>query len=117
MIVMEGVMLSKPYLYGFTKRVYGFIRDNPRHIRIAKIRNKEWVRGKLFPIAGLCSPDTNRIVIDYRTEVIAVLIHELLHAFHPEWCESKVERMERALINQLSQCQMRRLLKLMSLAL
>jgi hypothetical protein len=103
-------------LYAFTKRAYGFLRAHKGRVMLSKIRERGTYGKGRFEIAGTYTPDTDRIVIDYRVPVLGVLIHEMLHAFHPNWCESKVLREESAMVNQLSRCQMLRLLRLFAAA-
>ena len=42
------------------------------------------------------------ITLDYRKELIPGLIHEFIHHIHLKWCETKVEKYERVLVNSLS---------------
>ena len=84
------------------------MRKHPRKIHVGKMTEC----GKGWITVGECEQGTNRIMIDYRYEIIPVLIHELLHAFHPRWLHTKVTKTTSALTNQLSQRQILRLLKL-----
>ena len=105
-------MHSKQELYSFTQKAYCFLKTHKGRIKLCKIRERAKYRGGSFEIAGSYNPVTDRIDIDYRVSVIGVLIHELLHIFHADWCETRIQREGEALINQLSRCQMVRLLKL-----
>lgn len=52
--------------------------------------------------------------IDYRRDIVATLIHESLHKWHPKWCETKVIRHERKIVNQLTCRQFKTLMKLIA---
>ena len=55
--------------------------------------------------------EAGNICLDYRLDILATLIHELLHYFNPDWKENRVKRRERELVNQLSLNQMKLLLR------
>ena len=105
-------MHDKEQLYAFTRRAYRFLREHPEKVEIAKIRERARDKdGKGFvPVAGKCTVD-KEISLDYRKDLISTLVHELLHAFHPDWAETTVLREESALINQLSSRQVKNLIK------
>jgi len=113
-------MYDKKTLYTFMKRVSRFFRDNPKSVRIEKIREVEVnpVTKKRYCLAGDVDYTPHRgkprIRIDYRRDIVATLIHELVHYFYDDLSESKTRRMESALINQLSKSQVRHLLKMLA---
>ena len=51
------------------------------------------------------------IKVDYRYDLFATLVHELLHALHNDWNEQTVRKQERRHLRGLSQKQALNLLK------
>jgi hypothetical protein len=100
-------MYTKRELYLFTTNTYKFLRENPGNVTIKKIMDHS---GGLTTI-GKYLPDDKKVILDYRHPFLSVFIHEMLHHFHPDWNETKVLKEERALLNQLSNRQIRNLLK------
>jgi len=63
-------------------------------------------------VVGNYDPDTSIIKIDYRRDMLSTLIHEVLHHWHPDWCETKVLQHESLIINALSQRQIKNIIRI-----
>lgn len=61
--------------------------------------------------AGLYHPDTKQIRINYRHDILSVLIHEVMHHYYPEWSEQRILSAEKFIMNHLSQRRAINLLK------
>lgn len=55
---------------------------------------------KLKGFHGFCDWEEG-IIIDYRKDFIATLIHECIHYLEPEWCEKQVIYAESRVINSV----------------
>ena len=53
-------------------------------------------------LAGVTLYATKRIFLDYRRDVLPTLIHECLHALHPDWSERRVARWEKRIVKVLT---------------
>jgi len=62
---------------------------------------------------GEYKPDTDTIEIDFRRDIIPTLIHECLHKWYPDWCESKVEQHEKHIINSITAKQVKNIMKML----
>jgi hypothetical protein len=51
------------------------------------------------------------VTLDYTDRIIPTLIHEFLHYLHPTWSETKILKAESAIICQLTERQIRNILK------
>lgn len=92
---------KKHELYIITKRLYRLIKNHPDIFTLKKLRgNRGWY-----------NPDTKEIEIDYRGEIIGTIIHEAIHHWYPDWCESDVYEAERNIVNQLSIRQIKNIIK------
>lgn len=95
---------KKTNVYPFLSRMYKLFKTNPESFILKKLKNQ-----------GEYDLTEETITIDYRKEIMATLIHETLHCFHPEWNEHQVIREERKIINSISICQVKNILKQFSL--
>jgi hypothetical protein len=93
---------SKTYV--FTRKLYRFMRRHPDKIFFEKLPRD---------IYGYYEPDTHDIILDYRRDLVSTLIHEFLHHLYHNWCETKVERMEKKMINTMSRAQVRHIIKVL----
>ena len=98
--------LAKKTIYRFTNQALRFLHRYPNKMHVTKFQ-----RSGRYITEGECESGTNEITIDYRSELLPTLVHELLHAFHPNWKECQVRRMEKGIVNGLSQSQVVHLLK------
>ena len=103
-------MFRKKDLYNYTNRIYRFLEKHGDAIIFIKIQGPQT---GFYDRAG----DEFSIEIDYRKEIIPTLIHELLHRWYPEWCETKVRKVETQIVNQLSERQCKNILKKLANAL
>ena len=65
---------------------------------------------KLKGAMGYCEWEDG-IIIDYRRELIATLIHECIHYLYPNWSESQVLYAEKRVINTINNRQVVNILK------
>ena len=100
-------MHDKKYLCEFTRKAYKFLREHRGSIVVRRIGN----RGRANGYYIVDRKGKVEIIVDHRRDLLSTLVHELLHAFHGEWSESKVVKTEKTLINQLSSTQIRHLIK------
>jgi len=98
----------KPQLYRFTSQLYHFMRDNPYNIILKKLSRN--VYGWYVEYDESEGP-VDEIYIDYRRNVISILVHEFTHRIKKSWSETKVLREESRIMNALSYNQVRHILK------
>lgn len=68
---------------------------------------------KLHVCTGYCGVDSENedvIAVDYRKELVPTLVHETLHYFYPNYCETKVYALERKICNNLTNQQIKKIL-------
>lgn len=100
------MMYNQTELHSFTRKLYKYL-DSDHRIEFKKLRLN---RG--FIVLNDKDPkDTSHMVLDHRDRLIATLIHEVLHYIYPTACEGFILEHERALINQLSDRQIRNIIK------
>lgn len=90
---------SKGKLYRITHRLYKELRNDP-DILVTKMRS----------FCGEYDYGTDVIKLDFRKEIIPTLIHEYLHKWNPNACETWVLQEERKIINALSEKQVIRII-------
>ena len=66
---------------------------------------------KLKGAMGYCEWEEG-IILDYRRELFATLIHECIHYLKPSWSESQVLYAEKRVINSISSSQVIKTLKI-----
>lgn len=66
---------------------------------------------KLKEVHGYCEWEDG-VILDYRKDFIATIIHECIHLLEPEWSEKKVLYAESRVINTVSDIDIVRLLAL-----
>lgn len=76
---------------------------------IQKQKKGFFVLKKLNGAHGYCEWDEG-IVLDYRKEFVATIIHECIHLLEPDWSESQVMYSESRVINTISEDDVVRLL-------
>lgn len=103
--LMENPMTySQVELHSFTRKLYRFLKSD-HYVELKKLR------GFYGYILQSDSSSSAHIVLDPRDKLISTLIHEVLHYLYPDASETKVLEMERALINQLSERQIKNIIK------
>ena len=83
----------------FMRLMNKFLNDNEWEIKLG------WSEKSY----GLCDYENNVIYINICYSVASTLIHEFLHARYPSLSESKVEKLEKKILESLSFCQVRNL--------
>ena len=81
--------------YTFTKQLYNFLREHPDSITFKKLRN----------MCGYYDAENEEIIIDFRSDIVATLVHEISHHVHPYWCETKLQQKERQVMSCLTSTQ------------
>jgi len=99
---------SKKETYYITHKIYAFLRENPDHIVIDRLKRD---------VEGMYEPDTSIISLDPRKAIVPTLVHELIHHWHDDWCETKVIKEEDKVMRSLSVAQMKNIIKLLGDAL
>jgi hypothetical protein len=51
------------------------------------------------------------VTLNPKLDVISTMIHEFLHYRHPKMCESKIRKLEKKLMNSLSDRQVKNIVK------
>lgn len=78
--------------YKFTHRIYKTLREYPSEILWKKIRGN-W---------GEYDKETEEMFIDFRGALVPTIIHECIHHWHKDWCETKVTEEERRIVSSLT---------------
>ena len=91
-------------IYAFARRLYYLLRHHSDSIYFQKLYG-----GYL----GYYESDADRITIDYRRDIISILVHEALHKWYPEWSETKVRQKEKWIMNRLTPRQIKTIIKIM----
>ncbi len=73
---------------------YKLLRERPEMFKLEKLH---------INTAGLYHTVSQRIVINYRADILSVLIHEVLHHLYPNWPERKVLNGESFIMKHMSQ--------------
>ena len=94
--------------YYITNRIYQFLKENPDYLCFKKYRGN---------IEGMYEPDTNMICVDPRKDIVPTLIHELLHHWHPDWCETAVEKETQHIVSNLTIDQIKNIIRRIAYAI
>lgn len=94
------VKLNKEESLSLFERIVESIRKQKKGFFILK---------KLRGAHGYCEWDEG-IVLDYRKEFIATIIHECIHLIEPDWSEAQVVYSESRVINTITEDDVIRLL-------
>ena len=94
-------MTKNQFRYRMSK-LYRFL-DQDHKIKFQRMR---LYRGHITTITY---PTT--VYIDHRDELIPTLIHEFLHYIHPQWSETRILQAEAQFVRQLTDRQIRNILK------
>ena len=85
----------KSETYTFTRQLYDFLREHPDSITFKRLRK----------ICGYYDAEHEEIVIDFRRDMVATLVHEISHHIHPTWCETKILQKELQVMSCLTPTQ------------
>jgi hypothetical protein len=91
---------KKTRVYPFLSQMYSLFDTSPDVFVLEKLNCE-----------GVYNPMIDKISIDYRKQLIPTLVHEVLHYLHFDWCETRVIKEERKIMNALSPYQIRTILK------
>jgi len=105
MTIKHSEKYSKKQIYRITARLYAEMKKHPA-IQLKKLKG-----------CGEYDYSTDIMVLDYRRDIVSTLIHELLHKWHPDKCETWVLRHEKLIINSLSSTQIKHIIKAFASAL
>lgn len=98
--------LSKAETKYYISRLYKFLRNG----HIIKFEKMRTYCGEI-----LYNPNDKtelaEVRLDHRHKVISTLIHEFLHFNHPTWSESSILKLESAIINSLTDRQIKNIIK------
>jgi hypothetical protein len=92
---------DKKHLYKVTSRLYKELKDGNNLLTLRKMANSQ----------GSYDYGTEEICLDYRKELIPTLIHEYLHKWHPDKCETWILNLESRIVNALSIRQIKNIIK------
>jgi len=112
--------LDRRVLRRYVSRIYRLLNAGEWTVRYATINDNADLcdrHGIARNTVGFVDEETMTIYVDHRFDVIATLVHECIHVFHPDWDEERVKGLERSIIAGISATQARRLHLLMSNAL
>lgn len=91
---------KKTKVYPFLSQMYNLFKTKPELFVFKKMK----FEGEYDPVSEI-------IYVDYRKEILSTICHETLHLLHPEWPESKVIKEEYIIMNNMSVCQVKHLIK------
>lgn len=94
--------VAKHDIHKFTRKLYRFL-DEGHYFKFRKMPHN---RGEIYP-----HHEPIEIHLDHRDRILPTLIHEALHYFYPEASETWVLKTERKIINQLSDRQVRNIIR------
>jgi len=99
--------MTKNQLYKFTYEIYNRLNKDGFVLRFMRAPG----------VHGYCFPGADLIKMNPQGEVLATLVHEMIHDIHPKWNEDRVLAHEREVMAQLSHLQMANLMIAMGKAL
>lgn len=98
----SGNIMQKQELYRITSRLYKELRSHKNNIIVKKMRGT---------LCGLYNLENGDITLDYRKELIPTLIHEYLHHWNQDKCETWILDKERRIVSALSNKQVKNIIK------
>ena len=98
--------MNKQDITNFLRKYRNFFLSRNVHIIFKKIR-------KYTGTYDLDKDGEITIVLDPRWDIIATLIHEVLHYIYPDLCETEILKMESKLVRNLSDRQLKSILETM----
>jgi hypothetical protein len=93
---------TKTEVSRFITKLYRFL-ENGHRLEFKKLR--EYSGHVYFNL------NPTHVIIDHRKELIPTLIHETLHYFYPDKSEKWIIRMEKQIVNKLSERQVRNIIR------
>jgi len=99
--------MKKSQLYRFTNRIYMRLKHERFTLRFIRAPG----------VHGYCYPGMGLIQMNPSGDILATLVHEMIHDFYPNWREERVLAHERMMMAQLSHRQMANLMFAMGKAL
>ncbi|UCH71809.1 MAG: hypothetical protein JSW62_05270 [Thermoplasmatales archaeon] len=93
---------TKEQTYRITRKIYKTLREYPSDIIWDKMHGR-W---------GLYDPETQDMSINYKGALVPTIIHECIHHWYPDLCETKVLEEERKIVNSISPTQAMNLMNL-----
>jgi len=93
---------TKKEIYSITKKIYKTLREYPSDIIWKKMKGR-W---------GEYDYETQDMTIDFRSALVPTIIHECIHHWHKDWCETKVLEEERRIVSSISAAQALNLMRL-----
>lgn len=100
----EDMKLKKKQLNNYVARMYRLLDKHGD-----KIHFKKLTKNQGYHIIGY--ENDWWIEIDYKQQIFPTLWHEALHQWHPNWKHKDIYAMERAIVNSLSERQVRNVIK------
>lgn len=101
---MSKHRLSSAECYNLYRRIVALIKKSePGFFKLKKLKGA----------MGYCEWEAG-IILDYRREFIATLIHECIHYLKPSWSETHVLYAEKRVINSITSKQIIKLIKLIA---
>lgn len=95
---------TKKEIYKFTRRLHYLLRHHQDRITFQRIKGAY----------GYYDFETDEITIDHRKDIIPTLVHEALHKWHNDWCETKVLQHEHLIMNSLTPSMIRKIIKVIA---
>ena len=94
--------VTKTHVNRFTRKLYRFLDEGHEF----KFRKMKYLRGHVYT-----HNFPTEVHLDFRENIISTLIHEALHYFYPDASETWVLTMEKRIVNQLTDRQVRNILR------
>jgi|SRR6185312_3488700 len=106
--------LEKAEIKVYMRHLYKFLKDG-HTIEFKKMS----LRRGYIDDGRVDNPECYKVYValDHRDRVLSTLIHEHLHYLYPDWSETKIYAQESAIINSLSNTQIKNIIKRLANAL
>lgn len=104
---------SQVEVNSFIRKLYRFL-DSGHKIGFKPLRG---LHGIIFLEEFDDQPTSAEIILDPRKAVFSTVIHEVIHYIYPEWCETDVLRYEAEIVNNLTERQVKNIIKRLARAL
>ncbi len=98
--------------YRLLSGIYALLNSNEWTIRFARLGENHRLRDKFglsSNTVGLCDEEDQVLYVDHREDVMATIVHECLHALHPDKDEDEIKDLEELVMECMSPTQARRL--------
>jgi len=110
-------------LYRLMCRIYEVLNSSDWRVRLTRLESDEAAcRRYGIPVNSVGTIDevlreTPEIVVDFRKDIIPILVHECLHVIYEDLPEEDILSLERFVIDHMTPLQAKRVLQLASCAL